>query len=374
MAAVAPPPLAEVERAAAEFWDALAKRERAAWNEVADVFDRAVRHAERALLAAADAAAKHPTDPGYAFTARLVEMKVRDLEAAYHQAAAAARSEVAAAVDDATMLGLAAADAAGGVYAPAWVSANAGAVQAALAASAPGAPVGRVLAALGPDAAAAARAALAEGLALGWNPKRIARRMVADARGLATARARTIARTETMRAWRAAHHATYQQNADVVGGWVWHSARDRRTCALCWSMHGTVHPVDEPMAAHVNCRCRPIALPDLPPRALHDYVAYTTERLPKGMRGGGKAPRGAVPHDASPGERLFATLPDADRRVILGAARYRLYQAGQLRLADVVGYHDSPVWGRTVRLRALTAEQRKRLGLATRKRVAAGGR
>lgn len=370
MAAVAPPPLSEVDRAAAEFWAALAKRERSAWSSVADVFARAVRRAEQALIDAAEQAARHPGDPGYAFTAGLV----RDLEAAYHLAAAQARNEFAAAVDDATTLGLAAADAAGGVYAPAWVSANAVAVQAALAASAPGAPVGRVLAQLGPDAAAAARAALAEGLALGWNPKRIARRMVADARGLATARARTIARTETMRAWRAAHHATYQQNQDVVGGWVWHARCDRRTCALCWAMHGTVHPVDEKMAAHVNCRCRPIALPDLPPRAMHDYVAYTTERLPRNMTGGNTAPRGALPPDATPGERLFATIPDADRRIILGAARFRLYQAGQLRLADVVAYHDSPVWGRTVRLRALTAEQRKRLGVATRKRVASGGR
>lgn len=97
------------------------------------------------------------------------------------------------------------------------------------------------------------------GLAEGKNPRSVARdmrRLVAltpDSRPLPVWRAETIARTETMRAYRTATIDTYRQNTRVVRGWVWISALDRTTCASCIAQHGTVHPLTEEMATHPRC-------------------------------------------------------------------------------------------------------------------------
>jgi hypothetical protein len=46
-------------------------------------------------------------------------------------------------------------------------------------------------------------------------------------------------------------------NANVVEGWIWVAALgDPGTCMSCVAMHGTVHPVYEPLNDHYNGRCR----------------------------------------------------------------------------------------------------------------------
>lgn len=100
---------------------------------------------------------------------------------------------------------------------------------------------------------------LRDGLALGRNPRRIAsamRRVAAGTDGadpLPLSRARTIARTEAMRAYREASRATYAANDALVSGWVWIAGLDRRTCGSCIAQHGSEHPHDEVMATHPNC-------------------------------------------------------------------------------------------------------------------------
>lgn len=97
---------------------------------------------------------------------------------------------MARAAADAYDLGTASADAAAGIYAPERATANVGATQALTAATYRAAPVGALLAGLGPDAAEAARAALVQGAILGQNPRKTARQMVAAADGLSKQRAR----------------------------------------------------------------------------------------------------------------------------------------------------------------------------------------
>ena len=154
----------------------------------------------------------------------------------------------------------------------------------------------RLFASLGPDAVGKARDSLVTGLLLGKHPSVVAREL-RDVLGVNALRAQTIARTEILRSYRDAAQLTYQRNSDVVQGWVWFSAADHRTCAMCWSLHGKQFEVSERHATHPGCRCtlRPV-----------------TERT------------GAI----KTGEERFRDLPETYQRRILGPGRFQLWQDG----------------------------------------------
>lgn len=106
--------------------------------------------------------------------------------------------------------------------------------------------------------------ALSDGLLAGKGPLDIARDINKQVDGIGIARARLIARTETIRA----HHvATIQEyrNAGVLGIKVkaeWLTAGDSRVCAECAALQGRVFTLDEiePLIPlHPQCRC--VALP-----------------------------------------------------------------------------------------------------------------
>jgi hypothetical protein len=66
----------------------------------------------------------------------------------------------------------------------------------------------------------------------------------------------TIARTETLDAYRQANMAFANANSDVVRGWQWFAQLDDRTCIACIALHGENFPLDEPGPdGHQNCRC-----------------------------------------------------------------------------------------------------------------------
>lgn len=117
-----------------------------------------------------------------------------------------------------------------------------------------GQPLGDLLAELGPMASQDVKRALVTGIGLGHNPRKIARE-VRTALGGNMARALTISRTEVLRSYREASRETYHANQDVVEAWVWHSAADARTCAVCFAMHGERFDTDESMDTHPSCRC-----------------------------------------------------------------------------------------------------------------------
>lgn len=96
-----------------------------------------------------------------------------------------------------------------------------------------------------------AESVLIDGVIQRWNPDKTGRAL-RRVLGGPLWRAQTIARTETLRAYRSAHLDAWRQTS-VIGGWVWLSGADARTCAVCWAMHGTEHDMDEPMATHPNC-------------------------------------------------------------------------------------------------------------------------
>lgn len=101
---------------------------------------------------------------------------------------------------------------------------------------------------------------LAEGLARGDGPEAMARRINDRVDKVGLSRARTLARTETIRA----HHvATIQEyrNAGIEGVKVkaeWSTAGDELVCRICRDLEGQVYDLDTiegMIPRHPNCRC-----------------------------------------------------------------------------------------------------------------------
>jgi hypothetical protein len=190
------------------------------------------------------------------------------------------------------------------------------AVAALQAVSHPPAPVGQVLATMGPGVAQELREQLIYSLAVGESPHVTARRMHKVAVEQPLWRSRTIARTELLRAYRGANVAVFA-GLDVVSGWVWISAANGRTCGACWAMHGTLHADGEELESHPNCRCVPAPhVPGHPPLV-------------------------------DPGAKTLKAMPEDELAGIIGARKAKALKAGKITPADLVGSRFSPVWGIT---------------------------
>lgn len=147
------------------------------------------------------------------------------------------------------------------------------------------------------------QSSLVVGLAVGASNEQIASKIKADF-GTTTAHALTIARTETNSAYREATREIYHQNKKNIKGWIWISARDLRTCPICWSMHGRVFPTNRKFNTHPNCRCV--------------MRVYTGKEKIK------------------TGEQEFAELTKPQQIAIIGQKRFELYGQGA-KLSDFVG-------------------------------------
>lgn len=116
-----------------------------------------------------------------------------------------------------------------------------------------GSPLRAYLLKVYPQAAEAMMDALVQGMGQGWGAAKIAREM----RRAATVSLRTAmntARTETLRAYRAASLAQYQASG-IIAGYKRLAAKSTRTCAACLMMDGQWFPLETPFAEHVNGRC-----------------------------------------------------------------------------------------------------------------------
>lgn len=170
------------------------------------------------------------------------------------------------------------------------------------------------------------------GLALGRNPRVVARR-VREQLGGNLVRALTISRTEMMRAHRQSAGESYRSNAYVLRGWTWVAGLGSRTCASCWAQHGSVHPLDEQMASHPNCRCVMVPLS----RSWSDL----------GFPGSDE------PAAITPGPQRFARAPERVQLAVLGPSKLDAYRRGQVRLGDFVAWRDDPRWGPSTRAAGL---------------------
>lgn len=175
-----------------------------------------------------------------------------------------------------------------------------------------GSPLKDLFRALPGDAGQRVENALVTALVSGASPDRLAR-SVRDALGGNMARAQTIARTETHRAYRETSRRSFEDNADVVKGWIWNAGLGPRTCAACYAMHGTKHANSERLDGHPRCRC--------------SMVPYTGT------------------FEVELGADLFKTEPESTKLAILGPQKLEAYHKGELDLPDLVGRKDDARWG-----------------------------
>lgn len=176
-----------------------------------------------------------------------------------------------------------------------------------------GSPLRDVLKSAGGDAAETVGKTLVKGLALGWHPTKT-RRAVLQIAQVPKARAETICRTETLRAYRQASIQSFDANADVVQKWRWVASLGARSCPMCVAMHGTLHDVTEEFGSHPNCRCVPVPVVDI------------TEKF-------------------ETGPEWFDKQDEAAQWNILGKAATVEYRAGRVSLPDFVKKTESINWG-----------------------------
>jgi hypothetical protein len=128
----------------------------------------------------------------------------------------------------------------------------------------------------------------------------------------------------------------------VVRGWIWYSALDLRTCPGCWAKHGTFHESSETLESHPNCRC--VMVPQTRPwEELGIGPSLQRELGPEADR----------VLQVESGEAIFAKLSPAERAEILGPAAGRAYEAGAVRLRDLLQESHSAIWGGSVGTRSL---------------------
>lgn len=147
------------------------------------------------------------------------------------------------------------------------------------------------------------RVELIEGFALGESHQQIARR-IASVSDAGYTRALTISRTETNTAYRAASREFYQ--AAGIKQYVWLSVLDPRTCLVCWHLHGQKFKSSAPVFGHVNCRCV--------------LVPLVKNQKP-----------------IATGAENFSKLEAGYQKQILGAKRFEMFQASEIKFEDFVG-------------------------------------
>lgn len=184
-----------------------------------------------------------------------------------------------------------------------------------------GSPLRKLLMESWPAAADGLTRSLLKGVALGWGPQRTAKAMREQmATGLE--RALTIARTETLRTYRAASDEQYRESGVVLG--------KRRlvakfgACAACLARDNELVPLDEPAYDHPNGRCTFIPVVDGMP-------------APQWQKG----------------PEWFREQPEAYQRQILGQGRYEAWKDGKFDFADLARDSHSQVWGRSLGVRPL---------------------
>lgn len=178
------------------------------------------------------------------------------------------------------------------------------------------------------QATAAMKRNLIRGLLVGSNPREVARRMVRQSQqgfngGLT--RALNIARTEMLDAQRAASALAEKAHTDVLAGWIWSSELGPRTCPACFSMHGSVHSLDEPGPdGHQSCRCARV--PKTKPWSELGF------NIPE--------PKSIFPN----AETKFNTFSASQQVDILGPSKYAAWKAGKFPIASWGVKQQNPGW------------------------------
>jgi len=156
---------------------------------------------------------------------------------------------------------------------------------------------------------------LVNGVALGLNPREVARRAIRLGLGQSFTRMQAISRSEMLRVYRTTSLASYEASR-VIGSYRRLSARDERVCAGCLFADGREYQINEGFDSHVNCRCT------LLPQLINGpAIQYQT------------------------GSEWFVLQSENTQRTILGKGRYEAWQSGRASLDDMVTRRWDDTWG-----------------------------
>jgi len=180
--------------------------------------------------------------------------------------------------------------------------------------TAPGSPLDQRLQMLAPGVSERVGEAFVQGLAMGRNPRVIARQ-ITDAFGIGLTESMKLSRTLQIWTYRETTRANYAVNADVLDGWYWMSALEPdRTCMSCVNMHGTFHTHDEVLNDHYNGLCT--MLPAIKGRE---------NRL-------------------GTGEDWFNDQPESVQRTML-RNKYEAWAAGDIKISQMTTTHSDDIFG-----------------------------
>jgi hypothetical protein len=179
---------------------------------------------------------------------------------------------------------------------------------------------------LAADAVDAMRRELVRGVAVGASPRETARRLLDRVEGEfngGLTRALTIARTETLDAYRVTSQYTHAANGDVVTGWIWSCTIGPRTCPACLALNGSVHPLDQPGPLDHQCgRCA---------------------RLPKTKSWRDMGINLDEPADTLPDARAwYSGLSEDEQVAIMGPSRQKLLSSGKISWDDLATKRPAP--------------------------------
>jgi SPP1 gp7 family putative phage head morphogenesis protein len=180
-----------------------------------------------------------------------------------------------------------------------------------------GSPLSELLGTLPSAAVGQVEQVLIDGLATARNPREIARAIRKVALDTPRDRAVLISRTEINRAYRSSLIESYKANDHVCSGWVWRSARDRRTCPVCLTMDGQRFKWDDPFGSHPACRCTP-----------DPVLKYLDD----------------PDSESDTGEAWLRKQPEDRQLQALGPTRLRIWRGG-LPMKDLVQVVPNDKWG-----------------------------
>lgn len=157
---------------------------------------------------------------------------------------------------------------------------------------------------------------IVDGVGSGFNPRKIASGIQSAFGGGLTDALRNT-RTVQLWSYRDSARANYTASGGIVQGWIWYAAinEDPPPCPACLAEHGTIHPLDEQLDGHYNCRCAPIP-----------YIPGVTDEI-------------------ASGQSWFDAQDEAVQRDILGAGKYDAYKAGSFDFSQLSKQVENDVYG-----------------------------
>jgi len=177
------------------------------------------------------------------------------------------------------------------------------------------------------------REAFLSGFRAGDSPRTVAYAL-RDVSSLTLARAMTISRTETLRAYRSATLETYKTNTDALTGWVWQAQPD--ACPVCMAMQGETFEVYEELAGHPACRCSMIPRSRSWAELGFDGITETSPSVPRG-------------------NDVISRMSEGKQRRLLGNTRFEAWKDGTVKdVREFVKVDPGGVWGPTAKLRTLS--------------------